>query len=200
MQRHWHRQRQQKPSPLIALGVILFSLYLSNYINSLRANPTQLDCVSNISDTERYFRGEEFFPKDASSSQSLNSLEQSVYEQINEYRGSKGLPPLVLDAWLSQQAREYSQAMAKGEILFDDQTLRQRNEKIINTGPYRGAGTAIGMNRGYINPAQANVNNWLRNTYDANLTSIQGEYELTGIGVAMNVRGEYYFTQIFLFR
>ena len=61
MYRHWHRQRPQKPSPWIALGVIFFSLYLSNYINSLQGKPLQLNSVSNISDTERHFRGEEFW-------------------------------------------------------------------------------------------------------------------------------------------
>ncbi len=201
MYRHWHqlRPRQQKPSPLIALGIIFLCLYLSNYINSLQANTIQVDSVSNISDTERHFRGEEFFPKDASSTQSLNSLEQSVYEQINEHRESKGLPPLVLDGWLSEQARQHSQGMAKGDISFDREILNQLNQKIIKTGPYQNAGTAIGMTLGYANPAQANVNNWQKSIYD-DIPTINGEYELTGVGVAMNLKGEYYFTQIFLLR
>ena len=155
MYRHWHqlRPRQQKPSPWIALGVIFFSLYFSNYLNSLKAAPTKVDSVSNIkSDTE--------------STQSLNSLEQSVYEQINEHRESKGLSPLVLDGWLSQQAPEHSEAMAKGDISFDREILDQLNQKIIKTGPYQSAGTAIGMTLGYANPAQANVNNWQKSIYD----------------------------------
>ena len=146
---HWHqlRPRQQKPSPLIALGIMFLCLYLSNYINSLQGKPLQLNSVSNISDTERHFREEEFSPKDASLTQSLNSLEQSVYEQINEHRESKGLPPLVLDGWLSEQARQQSIAMARGEISFDREILNQLNQKIIKTGPYQNAGTAIGMTR-----------------------------------------------------
>ncbi|PSB31182.1 CAP domain-containing protein [Chlorogloea sp. CCALA 695] len=202
MYRHWHqlRPRQQKPTPLIALGIVFLCLYLSNYINSLQANTVQVDSVSNISDTERHFRREKFFPKDASSTQSINSLEQSVYEQINEHRESKGLSPLVLDGWLSQQAREHSEAMAKGDISFDREILDQLNQKIIKTGPYQSAGTAIGMTLGYANPAQANVNNWLQDVYGDNSTTIDSEYELTGVGVAMNLKGEYYFTQIFLLR
>ncbi len=189
MYRHWHqlRPRQQKPSPWIALGVIFFSLYFSNYLNSLKAAPTKMDSVPNIkSDTE--------------STQSLNSMEQSVYEQINEHRVSKGLPPLVLDAWLTQQAREHSQAMARGDISFDREVLGELNQKIIQTGPYQSAGAAIGMNLGYANPAQANIDNWLKDTYGDNLTTIDSNCELTGVGVAMNVKGQYYFTQIFLLR
>ncbi len=86
MYRHWHqlRPRQQKPSPWIALGVIFFSVYFSNYVNSLRERPLQLNSVSNISDTK--------------SSQSFNSLEHSVYEQINEYRQSKERAFVVVGA------------------------------------------------------------------------------------------------------
>ena len=188
MYRHWHqlRPRQQKPSPLIALGIVFLCLYLSTYINSLQANTTQIDSVSNISDTE--------------STQSLNSLEQSVYEQINEHRESKGLPPLVLDGWLSEQARQHSQAMAKGDISFDHEFLDQLNQKIIKTGPYQSAATVIGMTLGHANPAQANVNNWRTSIFDETRAAINGEYELTGVGVAMNLKGEYYFTQIFLLR
>ncbi len=190
MQRHWHqlRPRQQKPSPWIALGVIFFSLYFSNYLNSLMAVPIKVDSVSNTkSDTE-------------STPQSLNSMEQSVYEQINEHRESKGLSPLVLDGWLSQQAREHSEAMAKGDISFDHEFLDQLNQKIIKTGPYQSAATAIGMTLGHANPAQANVNNWRTSIFDETRAAINGEYELTGVGVAMNLKGEYYFTQIFLLR
>ena len=188
MYRHWHqlRSRQQKPSPWIALGVIFFSLYFSNHLNSLLAVPAKADSVSNTnSDTE--------------STQSLNSMEQSVYEQINKHRESKGLPPLVLDAWLTQHAREHSQAMASGKVPFDRELLQQRNEELINAGPYHGVVTIIGMNQGFIDPAQANTNSWLRHTGNT-LATIEDKYELTGVGVAMNVKGEYYFTQILLLR
>ena len=90
--------------------------------------------------------------------------------------------------------------MARGDISFDREILNQLNQKTIKTGPYQSAGTAIGMTLGYTNPAQANVNNWLKNGYDDNLATIDSEYELTGVGVAMNSKGQYYFTQIFLLR
>lgn len=178
---------QQKLSPWIALGVTGFSLFTSNYLNSSMVVPARGDSVSNTK-------------SDTQSPQSLNFIEQSVYEQINKHRESKGLPPLVLDAWLTQQAREHSQAMANGDTSFDREVLDQLNQKIIQTGPYQSAGAAIGMTLGYANPAQANVDNWLKDIYGDNLATIDGKYELTGVGVAMNVKGQYYFTQIFLLR
>ena len=185
---------QQKLSPWIALGVTGFSLFTSHYLNSLMVVPARVNSISNLSNSVSNISDTKSTP------QSLNSLEQSVYEQINEHRESKGLPPLVLDGWLSQQAREHSEAMAKGDISFNREILDQLNQKIIKTGPYQSAGTAIGMTLGYANPAQANVNNWLQDVYGDNSTTIDSEYELTGVGVAMNIKGEYYFTQIFLLR
>ncbi len=202
MYRHWHqlRPRQQKPTPLIALGIMFLCLYLSNYINSLQGKPLQLDSGSNISDTERHFRGEEFFPKDASSTQSINSLEQSVYEQINEHRESKGLPPLVLDGWLSKQAREQSTAMARGEISVDDQAMQSRHQQIVSTGPYKQVSSIVCITFGHTLPGRAAVNGWLNDPQERFRSTIDGNYELTGVGVAMNLKGEYYFTQIFLLR
>lgn len=186
MYRHCQpRPRQQKPSPWIALGVIFFCLYFFNYI-SLWARPTGLDSVSNISDTE--------------SPQSLNYLEKSVYEQINQHRKSKGLPPLVLDGWLTRHARDYSQATAKGEIVFNEQNMESRHQEIVNTGPYKQVGSVLCMTFGHTLPDRTAVNSWLNDPQNRFLSSIEGNYELTGVGVAMNVKGQYYFTQIFLLR
>lgn len=53
------------------------------------------------------------------------------------------------------------------------------------------------INLGYSDPVRAAVGSWLRNP-DRGLVSIEGQYELTGIGVATNIKGEYYFRQIFV--
>lgn len=180
------QQRQQKPSPWIALGVIFFSLYLSNYINSLQARPTGVNSVSKPNATE--------------SPQSLNLLEQSVLQQINDRRASKGLPPLVLNDWLTYHAREHSKAMASGKVPFDKQGLQERQEIISVEGPYQKICSLIAMNQGHPFPDRTAVNSWLYDPLNQSLPDIEGDYEFTGVGVATNARGEYYFTQIFLRR
>ncbi len=55
-------------------------------------------------------------------------MEQSVYEQINQHREAKGLPPLLLNSWLTQQAREHSQAMAEGDVSLEREVLQQAGQ------------------------------------------------------------------------
>ena len=44
----------------------------------------------------------------ASNSSNIEQLELSVYQQVNEYRKSKNLPPLKLDPNISEQSRIHS--------------------------------------------------------------------------------------------
>jgi uncharacterized protein YkwD len=177
------KRLQQQVFSGIALGLISS---LPAYVNLTKAKPPLNVNSVSTGDTE--------------SPQSLNSLEQSVYEQINEYRQSKGLPPLVLDGWLNQHAREQSRAMARGEVSVSSQATQSRHQEIVNTGPYKQVSSVMCMTFGHTLPDRAAVSSWLKDPQQRFLSSIEGNYELTGVGVAMNVKGEYYFTQIFLLR
>lgn len=128
-----------------------------------------------------------------------NVLEQEVYEQINAYRLSRHLPPLVLDARLSEQARTHSQAMASGQVPFGQQGFDLRSDAISLVIPYQKICENVAYNQGYPAPASAAVNSWLRNS-ERSVVDAALEYDLTGIGVATNIKGEYYFTQILLHR
>lgn len=133
------------------------------------------------------------------SPQSLTVLEQEVFVLINEYRRSQNLPSLVLDSRISQQARNHSQAMASGQVPFSDEGFDLRADIISREIPYQGICENVAYNLGFPNPARVAVNNWLRNPKH-NTIDPAGQYDLTGIGVATNLKGEYYFTQIFVRR
>ena len=125
-------------------------------------------------------------------------LEQSVYNQVNQHRATLGLPPLTLDARISEQARIHSQNMASGKVSFSHQGFNQRVQAIAQTIPYNAAAENIAYNQGYGNPDTQAVQGWLKSP--GHRTNIQGQYNLTGIGIARNAKGEYYFTQIFIQR
>ncbi|WP_017317042.1 CAP domain-containing protein [Mastigocladopsis repens] len=121
-------------------------------------------------------------------------LERSVFDQINRYRASRGLPKLSLNTKISRLARIHSQNMANGKVPFSHQGFRRRVSAIPLR--YRSAAENVAFNLGYSDPAQEAVSGWLHSP--DHLVNIKGSYNMTGIGVATNSQGEVYLTQIFL--
>lgn len=64
--------------------------------------------------------------------------------------------------------------------------------------PYRAAAENVAYNRGYTDPVAKAVEGWLNSS--GHRRNIEGNYNLTGIGVAKNSQGAYYFTQIFILK
>ncbi|MBW4641773.1 MAG: CAP domain-containing protein [Goleter apudmare HA4340-LM2] len=122
------------------------------------------------------------------------ALEKSVFDQINRYRIAQGLQKLKLNANISKQARIHSQNMANGKVPFSHQGFERRVTAIPII--YNNAAENVAFNQGYSNPASEAVNGWLNSP--GHLQNIKGKYNLTGIGVAANQKGEVYLTQIFL--
>lgn len=132
----------------------------------------------------------------AQSTPSVASIEQAVHTQVNQYRATRGLPPLSLDSRISNQARTHSQNMASGAVPFSHDGFVARVQAIAAVIAYRAAAENVAYNQGYSDPATQAVQGWLRST--GHRTNIEGNYNLTGIGIARNAQGEYYFTQIFI--
>ncbi|MBE9228186.1 CAP domain-containing protein [Phormidium sp. LEGE 05292] len=126
----------------------------------------------------------------------LTNLERSIHEQVNKYRQSQKLPPLQLNSAITQQSRLHSQAMASGKVPFSHQGFEQRVNAIEKSVSYSSAGENVAYNQGYKDPATQAVQGWLKSP--GHLKNIRGNFNLTGIGVAQNSKGEYYFTQIFI--
>ena len=122
------------------------------------------------------------------------ALEQSVFNQINNYRTSQGLERLTRNSAIDNQARIHSQDMANNKVPFGHTGFSERVRAIGI--PYRAAGENVAYNQGYSDPATIAVQGWLKSP--GHLANIKGNYEKTGIGVASNSRGAIYFTQIFL--
>lgn len=127
---------------------------------------------------------------------SLSTIEKSAFDQLNKYRASKGLPALTWNATIAEQSRIHSQNMASGKVPFSHDGFQQRVTAIAKTVTYRGAAENVAYNQGFSDPATKAVQGWLKST--GHRTNIEGNYNLSGIGVAKNAKGEYYFTQIFI--
>lgn len=121
-------------------------------------------------------------------------VERAVFQKINEYRISQGLPKLRLDENIIHQARIHSREMANGKIPFSHEGFKKRVDAI--SIHFTSAAENVAFNQGYSDPAEEAVVGWLNSP--GHMKNIQGNYNLTGIGVAVNNKGEVYLTQIFL--
>jgi uncharacterized protein YkwD len=122
------------------------------------------------------------------------NLEVSVLQQINQYRASQGLKLLTRNSAIDNQARIHSQNMAAGKVPFGHDGFKQRVQAIAI--PFQGVAENVAYNQGFSDAATQAVRGWLKSP--GHLANIQGNYNLTGIGVATNSKGQIYFTQIFL--
>ena len=124
----------------------------------------------------------------------LSDLEKAVNQQINQYRASKKLPPLSVDPQISQIARIHSENMAKGKVKFSHDGFEARAKSIEI--PYQSFAENVAYNMGYSDPVRNAVEGWIKS--EGHRKNIEGQFNLTGIGIAKNAKGEYYFTQLFV--
>ncbi|RCJ15860.1 alkaline-shock protein [Nostoc sp. ATCC 43529] len=167
-------------------GIGLGTLFLSSgAIATSVTEPNLIPMSSHISsDTVKI----------AQSTINTAAIEQSVFTQINNYRASKGLTKLTRNSAIDNQARIHSQNMASGKVAFGHTGFQDRLKAIGIS--YTAAGENVAYNQGSTDPATQAVQGWLKSP--GHLANIVGNYNLTGVGVASNSKGQIYFTQIFL--
>ena len=130
-----------------------------------------------------------------STSRELFRLEQEVHRLVNQYRISQNLAPLATSEIIAEQSRIHSRAMAKKRISLGHSGFGRRVERISRSLPLRAVAENVGYNKGYPDSAQRAVDVWLRSI--EHRRNIEGDFQLTGIGVVKDSQGAYYFTQIF---
>lgn len=171
----------------VIFGVLVLASGLSSCASSLTAEqPLPSDNASPTTVAQ------------SSTSSEYAAMEQSVHQQINQYRQSRNLPPLTLNAQITEQARIHSADMASGRVPFSHNGFDGRVRAIARSISYRSAAENVAYNQGYSNPGEQAVQGWLKST--GHRQNIEGNYDLTGIGITKNGKGEYYFTQIFIKR
>ncbi len=171
--------------PKIICGFLVISSGLSSCDSALSINQPILKKTMPPSTVSQETTSSEFA-----------KLEESTHQKINQYRQSKNLPPLTLNATISQQARLHSQAMATGQVPFSHNGFDDRISAIAQSISYSRAAENVAYNQGYSDPTTQAVQGWLQSP--GHRQNIEGEFDLTGIGISKNSKGEYYFTQIFI--
>ncbi len=123
-------------------------------------------------------------------------IENKVFELVNEHRTGEGLATLGWSELIAEQCRIHSQDMAEGTVDFGHDGFSERIDNIRQEIDVVSAGENVAYNMGYSDPAQQAVDAWLSSS--GHRQNIEGDYTLTGVGVAKSEGYAYYFTQIFV--
>lgn len=122
------------------------------------------------------------------------AIQNAVLVHINEYRKQHGLSVLKMDNKIVVEAKKHSIDMANHSMPFGHKYFMTRIDRLHDQIKNSNAG-AENVAYNY-KDAQDVVKNWLRSP--GHKQNIDGNYNLTGIGVARDSKGKLYFTQIFL--
>ena len=122
----------------------------------------------------------------------LESMETEILKYVNEDRASLGLSILNMNDLESSLAAKHSQDMAVGRVKFGHDGFNVRAKTIQKSL----GSTEIGENvaEGSMTAREV-VDGWLHSP--GHKKNIEGNFTLTGIGYAMDKKGNIYFTQIF---
>ncbi|MCH2021104.1 MAG: CAP domain-containing protein [Saprospiraceae bacterium] len=122
-----------------------------------------------------------------------NKINYSILKQINQYRITKNLSELQIDTNIQNMAIHHAQKMANSSISLSHKGFKKRAESLIEKigGSTVAENVALGQK-----DASLIVESWL-NSIEHRI-NIEGDYNLTGIGIAISKNNEYYYCQIFL--
>lgn len=129
---------------------------------------------------------------DNGSKDELKEMEEDVLVAINAYRATLELSPLTMNSFIRAECRTHSENMADGTVPVGHDGVLDRSARIkeeLGLGIIA-ENVAVGANS-----AEAVVNSWLNSS--AHKENIEGDFSLTGVGIAQDSDGVLYFTQIF---
>lgn len=120
-------------------------------------------------------------------------MEEQILTLINKHRKTKGLSPLQNNFVIASVARDHTMNMATKRVAFGHSGFAARAKYIRSK--ITGA-SAVAENVAYgSQTAEEVVEGWLNSP--EHKKNIEGNYRLTGIGVARDIKSRIYFTQIF---
>jgi len=121
------------------------------------------------------------------------SMSADILRYVNEYRHKKRLAPLQANSFISSVALEHSRDMLSGKTPFGHEGFHERINRLRKRlGPIHVAAENVASG-----PMSARevVDGWLHSP--GHRRNIEGNFKLTGIGLARREDGMVYFTQIF---
>lgn len=130
---------------------------------------------------------------DAAVLDAQENLNYTLLKLINKHRMGQYLPILQINPHIQVAATQHAQDMASGKIPFSHDGFQNRAKLLIEklNGSSAAENVAMGLD-----DAQVIVNSWLDS--NAHRSNIEGDFNLTGIGVAEAEDKKVYYCQIFI--
>ena len=120
--------------------------------------------------------------------------QKMILYYVNAYREKHHLSLLKMNKVISQEAAKHSRDMASHAMKFGHDDFNGRIKRLYQHIPKCNGGAE---NIAYYNiSAKKLVENWISSP--GHRRNIEGNYNLTGIGIAHDKKGWAYYTQIFL--
>ena len=134
------------------------------------------------------------------SAAAIRTMEKDAFQLINTERSLAGLPTLQWSDKVADVARYHSANMAEQNFFshqgLDGSFVDDRAAK-LNMGRWAAIGENIAFMKGFDNPVEVAVQQWLRSPgHKKNL--LNPDWTETAIGLAVSADGKYYFTQVFI--
>lgn len=129
----------------------------------------------------------------------ITQIEREVFEAVNRERIRQRLEPLAWDDETAGAARSHSRRMRDLNFFAHEDPARGNlSARLARASiPWRSAAENIFVEKGFANPAGQAVKSWFRSP--GHRRNILGRrWTRTGVGVATDGRGKYWFTQIFV--
>jgi uncharacterized protein YkwD len=123
------------------------------------------------------------------------AIEHEVHARINAHRNGRGLRALAYDEQLAGIARSHSAAMASGGRAFGHAGLEERSSAAGAVYSLRSFAENVAVNSGPDVAARA-AEGWMGSA--GHRRNIEGDFEVTGVGVVRGTDGRFYLTQVFL--
>ncbi len=124
----------------------------------------------------------------------LGQRKEEILKYVNMHRTGMGLKPLTVNETIAQAAEKHSKNMATKVIPFSHDGFDERMARLAKQlKQVYGWSENVAYSQ---KPAKEVVTMWLNSP--GHKRNIEGNYNLTGIGIARSATGELYYTQIFL--
>lgn len=120
--------------------------------------------------------------------------EEKCIAEINCIRQAHGLKPLKKWKQLSDCARAHSSNMANGKCPLGHDGFDKRMDQMKKVANMA-SGENVAYSYNYDKPVSCAVDGWMKS--QGHKDNILGDFEETGVGVAVNKKGEFYITQLF---